>query len=64
MNREALFEMGIVGLAAVVVAGVAILLGGGFAEGLLRRMRGIDAAPEAGTIDPERHHHVQAPAAH
>ena len=64
MNREALLEVGIAGLAAVVVAGVAILLGGGFAEGLLRRMRGREAAPDAGSVDPERHHHVQAPAAH
>jgi 5-formyltetrahydrofolate cyclo-ligase len=64
MNREALFEVGIVGLAAVVAAGVAILLGGGFAEGVLQRMRGNESAPSAGTVDPERHHHVQAPAAH
>lgn len=64
MNREALFEAGIVGLAAVVAAGVAILLGGGFVEGVLQRMRGNEAAPASGSIDPERHHHVQAPAAH
>jgi hypothetical protein len=64
MNREALLELGIAGLAAVVVAGVAILLGGGFVEGVLRQMRGREDAPAAGSVDPERHHHVQAPAAH
>jgi len=64
MNREALLEIGIAGLAAVVVAGVAILLGGGFAQGVLRRMRGREGAPPAGSVEPERHHHVQAPAAH
>lgn len=64
MDREALFEVGVVGLVAVVAAGVAILLGGGFAEGLLQRMRGHEAAPAAGSIDPQRHHHVLAPAAH
>jgi hypothetical protein len=64
MNREALLEVGIAGLATVVVAGVVIMLGGGFAEGVLRRMRGNESAPEAGSVDPERHHHVQAPAAH
>lgn len=64
MNREVLLEVGIAGLAVVVLAGVAIMLGGGFAEGVLRRMRERETAPAAGSVDPERHHHVQAPAAH
>lgn len=64
MNREVLLEVGIAGLAAVVAAGVAIMLGGGFAEGLLRRHRSHEDAPSVGQIDPERHHHIQAPAAH
>lgn len=64
MNREVLFELGVIGLATVVAAGVAIMLGGGFTEGVLRRLRGHEAAPPAGSIDPKRHRHVQAPAAH
>jgi hypothetical protein len=64
MNREALLEIGIAGLAAVAAAGVALLLGGGFAEGLLRRHRSREDAPRSGSVDPKRHRHVQAPAAH
>jgi len=64
MNREALFEVGVVGLAMVVAAGVVILLGGGFAEGLLRRSRRHEPVPAVGDVDPERHHHVQSAAAH
>ena len=64
MEREAVFEVGVVGLAIVVAAGVAIVLGSGFAGGLLQRHRRREVPPESGSISPKRHHHVQAPAAH
>jgi len=64
MDREAVFEIGVVGLATVVLAGVAVLLGSGLAGGILRRRRHQEANPEPGSIAPARHHHVQAAAAH
>jgi hypothetical protein len=64
MDREAVFEVGIVGLATVVFAGVALLLGSGLVGGLLRRKRHHEAMPEPGSIAAERHHHILAPAAH
>jgi hypothetical protein len=64
MDREVVFEVGVLGLATVVVAGIAILLGSGLAGGVLRRRRHHEATPEPGSISPERHHHIQAPAAH
>ena len=64
MDREAVLEIGVLGLATIVVAGVAILLGSGLAGGLLRWKRHHEATPEAGSISPVRHHHVQAAAAH
>jgi hypothetical protein len=51
-------------LAAVVAAGVDNLLGGGIADGVLQLMRWNESEPAAVAVDPERHHHVQAPAAH
>ena len=64
MNREAVFEVGIIGLVAIVVAGVALLFGSGFAGGLLRRKRRDEANPSAGSVSPDRHHQNLTPAAH
>jgi hypothetical protein len=64
MDREAVFEAGVIGLVAIVVAGVAIVLGSAFAGGLLRGRRHGEANPLPGSVDPERHHHILAPAAH
>ncbi|HEX3723924.1 MAG TPA: hypothetical protein VHV31_14130 [Nitrolancea sp.] len=64
MDREAVFEAGVIGLVVIVVAGIAIVLGSGLAGGLLHGKRHGEANPSPGSVSPNRHHHIQAPAAH
>jgi len=63
LEPETVFEWGVLGLAAAVLAGLAIMLGSDAAGRLLRRRRHREAAPEAGSAASERHRHIQALAA-
>ena len=63
MKAESVFEWGVVGLAAAVLAGLAIFLGGEALGGALRRRRRAEAPPAPSSIQPGRHQHVLGPAA-
>lgn len=64
MDQETVFEWGLMGLAGAVVAGLVIFFGSELAGELLRAKRHRERPPAPGSIPPERHHHVIAPAPH
>lgn len=63
MKAESVFEWGVVGLAAAVLAGLAIFFGGEVLGGAFRRRRQAEAPPAPSTIQAGRHQHVLGPAA-
>jgi hypothetical protein len=63
MKPDAIFEWGIAGLAAIVLAGLAVFLGSEIVGSIRRGQRHRESPPEPGAISPERHHHVQSTAA-
>jgi len=63
MKAESVFEWGLVGLAAAVLAGLAIFFGSEALGGARRRRRQAEAPPARSSIEPGRHRHVLGPAA-
>jgi hypothetical protein len=63
MKAESVFELGLLGLAAAVLAGLAIFFGGEALGEALRRRRQTERTPAPSTIRAGRHQHVLGPAA-
>jgi hypothetical protein len=55
LDRETMLEAGLILLAAGLVTGVGLLVGGRLAGGAQRRRRHMEAPPPRGSVPAERH---------